>query len=146
MKIKINTNSNILNEFDNNKISDSLDNYLLNELKFKPFKNKVTLVLVGHEKENFESIIKNYYQEKYTSAKKLDNLDNYIRGILFIIGLIAILISEQFKNIFSEIFLIAGWVVIWEVLYDILFNELKRKRTSNIYKALASCEFEYQTN
>lgn len=146
MKIKINTNSNILNEFDNNKISDSLDNYLLNELKFKPFKNKVTLVLVGHEKENFESIIKNYYQEKYTSAKKLDNLDNYIRGILFIIGLIAILISEQFKNIFSEIFLIAGWVVIWEVLYDILFNELKRKRTSNIYKALASCEFEYLTN
>ncbi len=144
MKIKINTNSNILNEFDNNKISDSLDNYLLNELKFKPFKNKVTLVLVGHEKENFESIIKNYYQEKYTSAKKLDNLDNYIRGILFIIGLIAILISEQFQSILNEIFLIAGWVVIWEVLYDILFNELKRKRTSNIYKALANCNFEYE--
>lgn len=146
MKIKININNNILNEFNNTKISDALDNYIINELKYKPIKNKVTLVLVGESKKDIENIIRNYYKEKYNYSKKFDNVDNYIHITLFIIGLIAILISEQFKNIFSEIFLIAGWVVIWEVLYDILFNELKRKRTSNIYKALASCEFEYQSN
>lgn len=146
MKIKININNNILNEFNNTKISDALDNYIINELKYKPIKNKVTLVLVGESKKDIENIIRNYYKEKYNYSKKFDNIDNYIHITLFIIGLIAILISEQFKNIFSEIFLIAGWVVIWEVLYDILFNELKRKRTSNIYKALSNCEFEYQTN
>lgn len=146
MKIRININNNILNEFNNTKISEALDNYIINEIKYKPVKNKVTLVLVGESKKDIEGIIRNYYKEKYIYSKKFDNVDNYIHGILFIIGLIAILISEQFKNVFSEIFLIAGWVVIWEVLYDILFNELKRKRISNIYRTLANCEIEYQSN
>ena len=46
--------------------------------------------------------------------------------------------SKQFTNIVSEIFLIAGWVIIWEIIYDILFSEIKRKRKAKIYKALAT--------
>lgn len=143
MKIEINLNNkNVLNEFNGQKISESLDNYIMNELKHKPLKNEITLILTGNEKEKIGKVIQEYYQEKYIFLKRIDNMDNYIRLVLFMIGVIAILISEQFKNLLSEIFLIAGWVVIWEVVYDVLFNELKRKRESNIYKALANCKIK----
>ena len=46
--------------------------------------------------------------------------------------------SKQFTNIVSEVFLIAGWVIIWEIIYDVLFSEIKRKRKARIYKTLAS--------
>ena len=85
-----------------------------------------------------KNIIQNYYKDKYLYLKKFDNLDNYIRLTLFLIGILAIFISKQFSNILSEIFLIAGWVVIWELIYDILFNEIKRKRKAKIYKILAN--------
>ncbi len=140
MEIKINLTSDALNKFNEEKISESLDNYIMNELKHKPIKNDLTLALSGENKEKIGKIIHDYYKNKFYYAQKIDAIDNYVRGLLFIVGIIAILLSEQLKNLASEIFLIAGWVIIWEILYDILFNELRRKRKTKIYKALANCK------
>lgn len=140
MNIEINVNNerNILNTYNKNIISESLDNYLLSSLEHKPLKDKLMINITGSTNMNIGDIIKNYYQERYLYLKKIDNIDNYIRFILFIIGVIAILLSEQFSNVISEIFLISGWVIIWEIIYDVLFNEIKRKRKARIYKALAN--------
>lgn len=140
MNIEINVNNerDILNTYNKNIISESLDNYLLSSLEHKPLKDKLTISIIGSTNADIKNIIKNFYQERYLYLKKIDNIDNYIRLILFIIGVVAILLSEQFSNVISEIFLISGWVVIWEIIYDVLFNEIKRKRKARIYKALAN--------
>lgn len=128
----------IINTYDPHMLSESLDNYLTKSLEHRPLKDKLTITITGTKNENIKNIIQNYYKDKYLYLKKFDNLDNYIRLTLFLIGILAIFISKQFSNILSEIFLIAGWVVIWELIYDILFNEIKRKRKAKIYKILAN--------
>ncbi len=138
IEINLKNENDAINTFNENKISESLDNYLMNYLEHMPLKNKLTLTITGTNNNNLSIIIKKYYEEKYFYLHKLDIYDNYIRGILSIIGFIAILLSKKFTNILSEIFLIAGWVVIWEIIYDILFNEIRRKRKAKIYKTLAN--------
>ena len=125
----------IINTYNPHMLSESLDNYLTKSLEHRPLKDKLTITITGTKNENIKNIIQNYYKDKYLYLKKFDNLDNYIRLTLFLIGILAIFISKQFSNILSEI---AGWVVIWELIYDILFNEIKRKRKAKIYKILAN--------
>lgn len=60
-----------------------------------------------------------------------------------LLGIILIIISEQFTSFLSELFLIAGWVVVWEMVYDILFTGIKRKRDLKIVKKLATCEISF---
>lgn len=147
MNIEINLENevNALNIYNKNIISESLDNYLTSSLEHKPLRETITIIISGTKDQNIESIIKNYYSEKYKYLKKIDNIDNYIRLILFIIGVIAILLSEQLTNVISEIFLISGWVIIWEIVYDILFNEIKRKRKTKIYKILANSKIIFKS-
>lgn len=142
MKIEINiTNENeLLNIYNKNIISETLDNYLITSLEHRSLKEDITINITGTKNEFIKSIITNYYEEKYLYLKKIDKLDNYIRLTLFLIGILAIFISKQFTNIVSEIFLIAGWVIIWEIIYDVLFSEIKRKRKARIYKTLANAK------
>lgn len=142
MKIEINiTNENeMLNIYNKNIISETLDNYLITSLEHRSLKEDITINITGTKNEFIKSIITNYYEEKYLYLKKIDKLDNYIRLTLFLIGILAIFISEQFTNIVSEVFLIAGWVIIWEIIYDVLFSEIKRKRKARIYKNLAKAK------
>ena len=53
------------------------------------------------------------------------------------------IISEIFSALLSELFLIAGWVVIWEVVYDILFTGIKRKQKLKIAQKLSTCEISF---
>ena len=142
MNIEINiTNENeLLNIYNKNIISETLDNYLTTSLEHRSLKENITINITGTENENIKNIITNYYKEKYLYFKKIDTLDNYIRLVLFLIGVLSIFISKQFTNIVSEVFLIAGWVIIWEIIYDVLFSEIKRKRKARIYKTLAKAK------
>jgi len=142
VKIEINiTNENeLLNIYNKNIIAETLDNYLITSLEHRSLKEDITINITGTKNEFIKSIITNYYEEKYLYLKKIDKLDNYIRLTLFLIGILAIFISKQFTNIVSEIFLIAGWVIIWEIIYDVLFSEIKRKRKARIYKTLAKAK------
>lgn len=146
MNIEINFENEFdgLNKYNKNIISESLDNYLISFLEHKPLKETINIIISGTKNDNIATIIKDYYQEKYLYLNKIDKLDNYIRLILFIIGIIAILFSEQFTNVISEIFLISGWVIIWEIIYDVLFNEIKRKRKAKIYKYLANSKITFK--
>ena len=142
MNIEINiTNENeLLNIYNKNIISETLDNYLTTSLEHRSLKENITINITGTKNENIKNIITNYYKEKYLYLKKIDSLDNYIRLVLFLIGVLSIFMSKQFTNIVSEIFLIAGWVIIWEIIYDVLFSEIKRKRKARIYKTLAKAK------
>ena len=138
IEINISNENELLNIYNKNIISETLDNYLIASLEHRSLKDKITINITGTKNENIKNIITNYYEEKYLYFKKIDTLDNYIRLVLFLIGVLSIFMSKQFTNIVSEVFLIAGWVIIWEIIYDVLFSEIKRKRKAKIYKSLAT--------
>ena len=138
IEINISNENELLNIYNKNIISETLDNYLIASLEHRSLKDKITINITGTKNENIKNIITNYYEKKYLYFKKIDTLDNYIRLVLFLIGVLSIFMSKQFTNIVSEVFLIAGWVIIWEIIYDVLFSEIKRKRKAKIYKSLAT--------
>lgn len=80
---------------------------------------------------------------KVKSLNKIDKYDDYFRFLLLLLGIILIIISEIFSALLSELFLIAGWVVIWEVVYDILFTGIKRKQKLKIAQKLSTCEISF---
>lgn len=147
INIELEKLSDALNPFNKNAISEDLENYILNNCHYKFIKNTITLNITGlktnSEKEHLKNLIITNYEQKLEITKKLDLFDNYFRITLLIIGIIAILISQEFSSILSEIFLIAGWVVTWEAFYDIIFNEIKRKRNRKIFKSLVNAKFEF---
>lgn len=137
-----------LNEFNKDILSDNLDNYLIYSLNNEKLINKnIQLNIKGinnkEEQIHLTKVIYNHYQKKNNFFNKIDNVDNIVRFILGIIGAIIILISHEFDFLLSELFLIAGWVIIWEIVYDILFNEIKRKRKKKIYDLLANSKINF---
>ena len=80
---------------------------------------------------------------KVKYLNKIDKYDDYFRFLLLLLGIILIIISEIFSALLSELFLIAGWVVIWEVVYDILFTGIKRKQKLKIAQKLSTCEISF---
>lgn len=138
------------NEFNHNILSNDLDNYLFNEAKKSTYKEDILLVISNinnlEKQKKIKELIINFYLNKIKEYKKIDKLDNYFHLILLFFGILLIIISEQFTMFLSELFLIAGWVVIWEMIYDILFTSIKRKRELNIYKKLTNSTFNFTNN
>lgn len=142
IKIELNNINDVLNKFNSEIINSDLEEYITNSCENKFFRKKsITLEIYGIKDINNQKIVQNilhsHYKNKINFYKKIDKFDDYYRICLLILGIIAILLSENFVSFLSELFLIAGWVVIWEIVYDIIFNEIKRKRKENIYKKLA---------
>lgn len=146
MKIEISQLKAIENQFNKEELSEEFANYLINKSKLQN-ENILKITISGplktEEKKEIEKRIHNHFNILYQKWNNIDKYDNYFRLLLLILGIILILISEQLLSVFRELFLIAGWVVVWEIIYDELFSQIKRKRTKNIYKRLATCEINY---
>lgn len=138
-----------LNEYNDKDLSDSLNNYIMENCKESIKTKNITLNISGikspKEKEYLTKVIHNYYNEKVIIFQRFDTLDDYFKAVLSIIGIIAILISEKFESLLNELFLIAGWVIIWEIVYDLFFKEIERQKKNKIYKSLANCKINFNT-
>ena len=132
------------NEFNDKLLSSNLDTYILENSKHTRNKERISLTIsnISSKKEQ-NDLIHSHYLKKVIQLKKIDHYDDYFRLLLLLLGIILIIISEQLTLFLSELFLIAGWVVIWEVVYDILFTGIKRKRELKIAKKLSTCEINF---
>lgn len=147
----INVNINKLEELENNYnkkyINKDLDEYIMECAKQFSRKEKIFININGNlnksEKNSAINLIHEYYQEKFKEYHLIDKYDDYVRIFLLFLGIVFILISEQLINILSELFLIAGWVVVWEIIYDLLFTGFKRKKIKNTYLKLSTCEISF---
>ncbi len=147
IKIELNNLDNATNQFNNEVLDNELDNYITNtSLHILP-KEAILLNIYGiskyQEQEQLIKLIHTHYEKKVKQLKQIDKYDDYFRMILLLLGIILIIISEHLTSFLSELFLIAGWVVVWEMVYDILFTGMKRKRSLNLYKKLATCKIEF---
>ena len=135
------------NEFNDKLLSRNLDTYILENSKHTRNKERISLTISNisskKEQKDLINLIHSHYLKKVIQLKKIDHYDDYFRLLLLLLGIILIIISEQLTLFLSELFLIAGWVVIWEVVYDILFTGIKRKRELKIAKKLSTCEINF---
>lgn len=146
--IQINDLTLALNPFNKAEISKDLDEYIMKYYEHLSLKkSKLELKIMGlnnlKDQQIITNIIHNFYQTKLKKYQKIDKIDDYIRTILLLIGILATLISNQFQALVSELFLIMGWVVIWEIVYDVLFNLIKRKRKTRLCLALSTCKINF---
>ncbi len=148
-KIEINLESleEATNKFNHKILSNELDSFIENKALHTLPSESILLIINGlsntKDQEKLTKLIHTYYQTKVKQLKKIDQYDDYIRLILLLLGIVLIIISEQFASFLSELFLIAGWVVVWEVVYDILFTGIKRKRNLKTAKKLAICQLNF---
>lgn len=146
MNIEINNLEDALNKFNKEQLSEELDNYITSKCLTNITKSKIITIkcnLSTKEKEILKNTIHSHYTNLANGLKRIDKYDDYIRLVLLIVGIILILISQETISFLSELFLITGWLFIWEMLYDVLFNQIKRKRSANIYKRLSKCEINF---
>ena len=141
IKIKLENINKATNPFNESFLNDELDNYIINNCAHTHSKERIEINISGlkkkEEQEQLQTLIHFHYQNKAKQLKKIDKYDDYFRLILLLLGIILIIISEQLTLFLSELFLIAGWVVIWEMVYGILFTGIKRKRDYRLYKKLS---------
>ena len=146
INIKLETLEDATSKFNNNVLNEELDSYITNA-SLHTHKERIILnvdgLLNNKDQEQLVKLIHTHYQNKVKQLNKIDKYDDYFRFILLLLGILLIIISEQFTSLLSELFLIAGWVVVWEIVYDILFTGTKRKRDLKLYKKLATCEIEF---
>ncbi len=132
IKIKLENLDSATNKYKNEVLNSELDNYIINANLHKLPKERIILYISGlpnnKEQEQLIKLIHIHYQNKVKQLNKIDKYDDYIRIILLLLEILLIIISEQFTVLLSELFLIAGWVVVWEIVYDILFTGVRRKR------------------
>lgn len=147
IKIKLNNYQKAFNEYNDDRLSESLDNYIISEAKMVPL-NDMDIIIKGKynedEKNKLIKTIHNYYNEKNNYYDSIDRYDHIFRLILFFIGVILIILSYISRNIVSEVILIVGWVLIWEAIYDLLFNSIKRKRKKHLYEKLSGCKITFE--
>ena len=147
INIKLDSLEDATNKFNNEVLNEELANYITSSCLHSLQKERITLSIKGlpniNHQEQLSKLIHSHYQSKVKQLNKIDKYDDYFRVILLLLGILLIIISEQFTSLLSELFLIAGWVVVWEIAYDILFTSIKRKRDLKLYKKLATCEIEF---
>lgn len=148
IKIELKNINQALNEFNSNMLSNALDEYIINSLSHANlYKKNLNLEVKGlsnkEEQEKLNKVIHEHYSKKFKIFELHDNIDDYFKIIFGCFGIVAVILSNKFSFLLSELFLIAGWVIIWEIIYDLLFNEIKRKRKNKIYRLLANCKIDY---
>lgn len=149
IKIKLKNLAEATNTFNDEVLNNELDNYLTSSCKHIPSKERISLLIKDftnkEDQATLISLIHNHYLHTIKYLNKIDKYDDYFRLFLLLLGIILIIISEEFTALLSELFLIAGWVVIWEVVYDILFTGIKRKQKLKIAKKLSTCEINFMS-
>lgn len=135
------------NPFNENKLSDALSNYILEECKGFDYNSEIEI----HIKTNFDvkreekiSIINMIRSSYVNDIKENDVYMNHLirRNIVFFLGGCLFtaysFVIEKASPILSEIVLIIGWIGIWEVVYSIFFSESKKRMEKKRLRQLAN--------
>ena len=143
-----------ISQFNENKLSNKLSNYILDECRGKPLKNKITLNIKmnyrisNKEKEEFIKMIHNNYKDDLKEYMLILKRSIIKKIIIFFIGVVLIYLA-YFKDIMdneviSEIILIIGWVAIWEVAYTWFFESDKNRIMVIRLKQLIKCNINFK--
>lgn len=130
--------------YNRKKVSRELINYLVSEGYSIKKDDKIKLVINDsmNEKINCVKLIKEGLKREYDICYKKHQMICLKQLIYFITG-VAILFMSTLINeeIFSEVVLIIGWVLIWTMAELEIFNDVDSMRKRKTLKRLLNSEF-----
>ena len=135
IKIDLVNESDIIEKYDSDKISQDLLEYLIKKCEFTRKDDKIKIVINNkcQTKLKYQQMLYEAFKEEYANNLKSHVKTNILQIVLLILGIVFIFMSFQITNeVWKEIFLIGGWVPIWEMVDLELFNDvrgIKRKKT-----------------
>ena len=148
IEIYLNDKKDHINNFNKNRISTELFDYILEEIKTINIKEKVNIniytnnfILTDEEKEGLAMMIKKTYEDDANDLIYIDNVLTFKELIMLLIGVVIIIIYVIFHDspVISEIILIIGWLIIGEALERLFFSKTeakhKIKRRNQIIKS-----------
>jgi len=154
IKIMIDKEEDYLDKFNDDKLSQDLSNYILEECRGVPLKKSIALDIKFDyqasdlEKEKIVRLIrKNYGIEVkenliYLKHSLWRKLSIFTIGIIFL--LIYYFTDETNNFLFSEIALILGWGAIWETVYAYALDDNKRRIRTKRLKKITKCEIIFE--
>lgn len=154
IEITLKEKSDFQNKFNAKNLSNELSNYIYEECQGTAITNDVKLVIFSkftfseeEEKDFYEKVHKNFGM-MVKEEELLLKYSNYMKGILFFLGVILVASSYLLKNIhdfiISEVVLIIAWLAIWEATNTFLFENNKKRLKIRRLKKLAECEIEFK--
>lgn len=153
IEISFDEKDDYINQFNENKLSNNLSNYILDECRGKSLDNRITLnvkvnfKISSKEKEEFVKMVHENYKSDLEEYMLILRHTNLKKVIIFFVGVILIYLS-YFKDIgntkvISEVILVIGWVAIWEAAYTWLFENSQNRVTIKRLKQLAKCKINF---
>lgn len=125
-------------------VAVSLINYLVDQTP--NFKNKETLKIKINSKLtsdiDFEKIIVEGLKNKYQKSYQNHFRNTIIQLIYLLVGVLIIFVSTLIKGeVFREVILICGWVLIWATVELEIFSDIEGRKRRKKLKRLIDSEF-----
>ncbi len=137
------------NQFNHQKLSKELSNYIDEEYKGMPINNHIRLTihlkcqLNEDEKTELKTKIHKNYQMRMKEEQNIENLAKIFRIVLLFLGIRLLTMSHFIETIpiyiASEIIDVVAWVAIWEVAYNYFFEKVKKQVKIKRLKKLTNC-------
>ena len=144
IEIDLNIKEDLLEKYNNKRISKDLIEYLISETNFINKKDNVVIQINNNIKTDIDiaKYLINGLKDEYESNIKSHLKNNIIQIILLFLGIFFLFLSTQINDndIWKEILLIGGWVPIWEMIDLELFNDFRGHKRKRILQKLLDSE------
>ena len=135
--------SDLLERYNNEKINKNLINYIIESAKYFG-KNDIVKIVINNgmkEQEDCAILIRKGLKNEHSESFKKHIHTNLVQLVYLIIGMLIIFISTLMKvEVFREIVLIGGWVLIWSVVELEIFSDVEGRRRRKILKKLLNSD------
>lgn len=144
IKIDITSKDDLLEKYNEDKISRDVIEYLIKEAMLVEKEEKIKVVINKSStvlSQDCKELIKNGLKDEYKRSMNKQH-DNNVKQIYFLIlGILLIFVSTLIKEqILKEVLLIAGWVPIWEMVRIEIFPDVAGRVKRRIIKKLLHSE------
>ncbi len=149
IKLDIAKEEDLVEKYDNDKLNYELLNYLLKQAQFIPAKASVKIEIDVHFKTKLDivNLLETEINDEFLNTYKEHYKNNLIQLFLFLLGITFLVISIRIKDsLWSELFLIGGWVPLWEMIELELFNDFRGKKKKTILNKLVKAQIVIVNN
>ena len=144
IKIDIVDKSDLLEKYNENKVSRDLIEYIIKEAMLINKEDKINII-VNKDKtieEDCKMLTINGLKDEYKRSIEKQHDNNIKQIYLLILGIILLFLSTLIKDegIWKEILLISGWVPIWEMVKIEIFPDVEGRIKRRIIKKILKSE------
>lgn len=142
IEIDIVSKDDLYESYNRKKVSHELINYLMETANTIRKKDKVEIIINNKTEDKSLNIIKKGLEEEIKKSKERHKRTNIMQVVYFIVGILALSISTQIPiEIFRELTIICGWVLIWTIIELEMYNDVAERKRRRLLRKLLKSKF-----